>query len=118
MKFKQTTLAYVYFPLSSVHFVDKHRIKLTQRVKNIAPILDGLLLYNVISQESYDEIMSMPNSEGKIRALFSGPLESTGGKDIFYNILKENEPYLLDDLKRTEYENMMEKVKVSISSVI
>ncbi len=88
-------------------------------MKNISPILDGLLLYNVITEESYDEIMTIPDSQEKMRALFSGPLESSGvqGKEIFYKILNENEPYLTEELKRTEYKNE-DKVQVSRSLVI
>ncbi|XP_067456888.1 A-kinase anchor protein 9-like [Thunnus thynnus] len=48
-----------------------------------------------------------------MRALLSGPLESSGvrGKQIFYKILERNEPHLIDDLKRTESETVMD-VKV------
>lgn len=106
--------------LSSELFVDKHRVELIQRVKNISPILDGLLSYDVINEESYDEIMSIPNSQEKMRALFSGPLESSGvqGKEIFYKILNKNEPYLIEELKRTEYKNVVDKVQVSKSFLI
>uniref|UniRef100_A0A8C9Y6V6 CARD domain-containing protein n=1 Tax=Sander lucioperca TaxID=283035 RepID=A0A8C9Y6V6_SANLU len=98
----------------SMLFVDKHRVKLIQRVTNIAPILDGLLLYNVIDRESYDEIISIPDSQEKMRALYRGPLKGVQAKEIFYKILKENEPHLISDID----ENVMEKVQVSKSLAI
>ncbi|XP_076592874.1 uncharacterized protein LOC143324370 [Chaetodon auriga] len=87
---------------SDEHFVDEHWIELIKRVKNVVPILDELLDKKVIQQESYDAIMALPASQERMRALLIGPLESSGvqGKEIFYKILKINEPHLIDDLER------------------
>ncbi|XP_070822806.1 apoptosis-associated speck-like protein containing a CARD isoform X2 [Chaetodon trifascialis] len=83
------------------HFVDKHRLQLTKRVSNIAPILDGLLDKKVIDQGRYDAIWAVPVSQDKMRALYSTCLKaSTACKDIFYKLLEENEPYLIADLKK------------------
>ncbi|XP_036929634.1 uncharacterized protein LOC119005785 isoform X16 [Acanthopagrus latus] len=86
------------------HFVDKHQSELIKRVSNVGPILDELLCRNVIQQESYDEIKTLPTAEEKMRELISGPLKSIPGKYIFYQILIENEPFLVEDLKRMDAE--------------
>lgn len=44
--------------------------------------------------------------------------ESIAGKDLLYKDLEENEPRLINDLKTTEHENVMDKVKVSNSTNI
>ncbi|KAK5892071.1 hypothetical protein CesoFtcFv8_012488 [Champsocephalus esox] len=46
-------------------FVDKHNLALVQRVKNIEPILDGLLSYKVINREHYEEILSLHGPQGE-----------------------------------------------------
>ncbi|XP_067456890.1 centromere-associated protein E-like isoform X2 [Thunnus thynnus] len=94
-------------------FVDKHRLELIRRVTNVAPILEELLERDVINQVNYDKIRANHDSQDTMRALLSGPLESSGvrGKQIFYKILERNEPHLIDDLKRTEGEPVMD-VKV------
>ncbi|XP_039661994.1 NACHT, LRR and PYD domains-containing protein 1 homolog isoform X2 [Perca fluviatilis] len=86
------------------HFVDKHRIKLIEKVSNIPAILDELLRENVIQEDSYDKIRALPTSQDKMRELVSGPLEAIGvqGKEIFYKILNKHESYLINDLKTTE----------------
>ncbi|XP_049900901.1 uncharacterized protein LOC126390570 [Epinephelus moara] len=91
------------------HFLDKHRDELIQRVKNTAAILDELLSENVIQQHNYDKIRALPTSQEIMRELFNQPLASSGvqGKETFYKILNKHESYLIDDLKRTEYENPM-----------
>ncbi|XP_067456262.1 uncharacterized protein [Thunnus thynnus] len=94
-------------------FVDKHRVELIRRVTNVAPILDELLKRDVINQVNYDKIRANHDSQETMRALLSGPLESSGfrGKQIFYKVLERNEPHLIDDLKRMESETFMD-VKV------
>ncbi|XP_034057046.1 uncharacterized protein LOC117536345 isoform X2 [Gymnodraco acuticeps] len=86
--------------MEEVLFVDKHHIALVQRVKNIEPILDGLLSYKVIKREHYEEILSLHGPREKMRALLSGPLRvcGPGGKEIFYKLLREHESHLLDGL--------------------
>ncbi|XP_035862451.1 uncharacterized protein LOC116060966 [Sander lucioperca] len=86
------------------HFVDKHRIKLIEKVSNIPAILDELLRENVIQEDSYDKIRALPTSQEKMKELFSGPLEASGvqGKEMFYKILNKHESYLINDLETTE----------------
>ncbi|KAM8734422.1 uncharacterized protein AB9X84_023225 isoform 2-T2 [Acanthopagrus schlegelii] len=88
------------------HFVDKHRSELIEIVSDVEPILNELLHQNVIQQESYDKIKTLPTAEEKMRELISGPLKSCGvlGKDIFYEILIENEPLLIQDLETMDAE--------------
>ncbi|KAM8735552.1 uncharacterized protein AB9X84_023968 [Acanthopagrus schlegelii] len=98
------------------HFVDKHQSGLIKRVSDVEPILNELLRRNVIQLESYDKIKTLPTAEEKMRELISGPLESSGvqGKDIFYEILIENQPLLIQDLETmdAEVETMSTKRRI------
>ncbi|KAK7886971.1 hypothetical protein WMY93_026592 [Mugilogobius chulae] len=84
-----------------IHFVDRFETDLIQRVSNIAEILDHLKAARVIGSEAYDAIIKQSTPQQKMRELLRGPLRSSGdkGKDIFYRILKEKEPYLCRDLE-------------------
>uniref|UniRef100_A0A3B4UBM6 CARD domain-containing protein n=1 Tax=Seriola dumerili TaxID=41447 RepID=A0A3B4UBM6_SERDU len=77
-------------------------------VTNITPVLDGLFSCDVINKESYDEIMSIPSSMQKMRALFNWHLDSSGdlGKNTLFTILEAHEPVLMTDLKKKEHENI------------
>uniref|UniRef100_A0A667WTB2 CARD domain-containing protein n=1 Tax=Myripristis murdjan TaxID=586833 RepID=A0A667WTB2_9TELE len=83
------------------HFVDRHRTALIQRVNTVPSLLDELLDSGVINQESYNTIMAQATSQARMRELYSGPLNASGtrGRDIFYEILEELEPYLISDLR-------------------
>ncbi|TMS10374.1 Apoptosis-associated speck-like protein containing a CARD [Larimichthys crocea] len=82
------------------HFVDKHQLELINRVGNVAPILDYLLIKKVIQQEMYDEIRKLPTTQRMMREIFSGCLKAGKAcKDIFYESLEKNERFLIDDLK-------------------
>ncbi|XP_037836495.1 apoptosis-associated speck-like protein containing a CARD [Kryptolebias marmoratus] len=82
------------------HFVDKHRAELIKRVNNISPILDQLLDKKVIQDEVYDNIRSRSTNTEKMRGIFDGPMRAGRAcKDAFYEILKEQEPYLIADLQ-------------------
>ncbi|XP_042346042.1 apoptosis-associated speck-like protein containing a CARD isoform X2 [Plectropomus leopardus] len=85
-----------------VHFVDKHRAQLIDRVCEVASILDELLDEKIIQQGSYDEILAIPTSRDKMRKLYCGPLNAAGrdGKDILLKILEKKERPLIDDLRR------------------
>lgn len=84
-----------------VHFVDRHREALIQRVHNVSPILDRLLQKKVIYQETYDDVAALRTKQDQMRSLYSGPLTSAGvrGKDFFYEALRELEPFLVEDLE-------------------
>ncbi|XP_060905989.1 uncharacterized protein LOC132983621 [Labrus mixtus] len=82
------------------HFVDKHRIQLTERVSHMEPILDRLLEKGVLQEEAYNKIRALPTSQQKMRELYSGCLKAgAASKAIFYDILLEFEEFLIDDLK-------------------
>ncbi|KAM9353700.1 apoptosis-associated speck-like protein containing a CARD [Symphorus nematophorus] len=82
------------------HFVDEHQLDLINRVTNISPILDELLSRKVIQQESYDKIRALSVSQDKMRELYSGCLRASRlCKDVFYEILEKNEPFLIAELK-------------------
>lgn len=84
--------------------MDRHQCDLISRVSNIQPILDNLLKKGVIQQEENDAIRALPTTQEKMRKLYSGALKAGGhaGKDIFYEILKEKEKLLVDDLQKKE----------------
>ncbi|XP_035810657.1 apoptosis-associated speck-like protein containing a CARD isoform X2 [Amphiprion ocellaris] len=83
-----------------MHFVDKHRGALIQRVSNIDSILDDLLEKKVINQEAYTKIRLIATPQEKMRALYEGPLKAAKAcKDIFYQILQKHEEYLIKELE-------------------
>uniref|UniRef100_A0A3P9DSK0 PYD and CARD domain containing n=1 Tax=Maylandia zebra TaxID=106582 RepID=A0A3P9DSK0_9CICH len=86
--------------LNHKNFVDKHRVELTKRVSNIAPILDELLDNEVINQETYTRIRALSTTQDKMRELYSGPLQASAAcKKIFYDILLANEKFLVKELR-------------------
>nr|XP_012770961.2 apoptosis-associated speck-like protein containing a CARD isoform X1 [Maylandia zebra] len=85
------------------NFVDKHRVELTKRVSNIAPILDELLDNEVINQETYTRIRALSTTQDKMRELYSGPLQASAAcKKIFYDILLANEKFLVKELSEKD----------------
>ncbi|XP_040900951.1 apoptosis-associated speck-like protein containing a CARD [Toxotes jaculatrix] len=82
------------------HFVDIHKLELTRRVSSVAPILDELLDSNVIQQEGYDRIRALATSQDKIREIYIFLRAGETCKDIFYEVLKKNEPFLIADLHK------------------
>uniref|UniRef100_A0A667WN89 CARD domain-containing protein n=1 Tax=Myripristis murdjan TaxID=586833 RepID=A0A667WN89_9TELE len=95
-------LGYFPFPFSSDrHFVDKHRTALIQSVSMVEPILGELLNRSIINQEGYNKVMAQGTNQEKMKELYEGPLNACGpiGKDMFYELLKQLEPYLILELK-------------------
>ncbi|KAM4579856.1 apoptosis-associated speck-like protein containing a CARD isoform 1-T1 [Odontesthes bonariensis] len=83
------------------HFVDRHMDVLIQRGTGIDAILDALLKEKVLSPEIYDDIRSQRTSQAKMRELYSGPLRAAEEvKDIFYRILKAQQPLLVQSLEK------------------
>lgn len=81
--------------------MDKHKIELKNRVTNVKPVLDELLVKEVISQQRYDEIKKLPTFYDQITELYSTSLKASDKcKDIFYEILTRQEKYLIEDLNR------------------
>nr|XP_024655558.1 uncharacterized protein LOC112431244 isoform X1 [Maylandia zebra] len=87
---------------SGKDFVDKHRVQLTNRVSNIAPILDELLDNEVIDQETYTRIRALSTTQDKMRELYIGPLQAAACKKIFYDILLKNEKFLVKELSEKD----------------
>uniref|UniRef100_A0A3P9N2N6 CARD domain-containing protein n=1 Tax=Poecilia reticulata TaxID=8081 RepID=A0A3P9N2N6_POERE len=93
----------VLVPISSQqeHFVDRHRDELIQRVTTVPSILDKLLKEKVIQAETYDEILSLRPTQAQMRRLYR---DIGGGgssaKDLFLQILKDQQRYLIDDLMK------------------
>lgn len=74
--------------------------ELIRRVTNVDSILDELLSRKVIQGETYDKIRALPVSQNKMRELYRTALQGgTECKNIFYQILEEQQPYLVRDLK-------------------
>ncbi|KAM4579857.1 apoptosis-associated speck-like protein containing a CARD isoform 2-T2 [Odontesthes bonariensis] len=88
-------------PPPEEHFVDRHMDVLIQRGTGIDAILDALLKEKVLSPEIYDDIRSQRTSQAKMRELYSGPLRAAEEvKDIFYRILKAQQPLLVQSLEK------------------
>ncbi|XP_056619535.1 apoptosis-associated speck-like protein containing a CARD [Triplophysa dalaica] len=87
-------------PSNGQQFIDKHRIQLIERVRNVDAILDELLVKMIISQEEYDKIRSKSTPTEKMREIFSGPMISAGnaGKLALYEALMKSHPPLMKDL--------------------
>lgn len=81
--------------------MDRHRTELIQRVTTVAPILDKLLKAKVIQNEVYDEIMGLRPSQNQMRRVY-GSVQGAGrsAKDLFLQILKDQQPFLINDLMK------------------
>ncbi|XP_067308705.1 NACHT, LRR and PYD domains-containing protein 1 homolog [Pseudorasbora parva] len=86
--------------LVDCEFVKKHRDKLVKRVSSVMAISDGLWSKDMIPDEMYYNIHSAKLRQEKTRRLLDA-LDSGGSsaKTEFYRLLKENEPYLVDELE-------------------
>ncbi|XP_037128902.1 apoptosis-associated speck-like protein containing a CARD isoform X8 [Syngnathus acus] len=83
------------------HFVDKHRTELIERVTNIPPILNLLLKKKVIQDPVYEEICDTKGNPEKMTKIYRQALKSgICAKDIFFEILKDKEPLLVEDLEK------------------
>ncbi|XP_027016852.2 apoptosis-associated speck-like protein containing a CARD [Tachysurus fulvidraco] len=81
-------------------FIDQHKDTLIQRASCVEPILDKLLSMEIISDEEYQNIKSEKTSQKQMRALLMEPMRSRGdrAKQILYNILKEQQKFMMIDL--------------------
>ncbi|XP_006641701.2 apoptosis-associated speck-like protein containing a CARD [Lepisosteus oculatus] len=86
--------------MDEVNFVEKHRNDFIQRVTQVEPLLDELLVRGILNPEMYSSILAAPTHQEKMRRLFQGPILSAGarGKRILYQILLEQQPFLIADL--------------------
>ncbi|KAK9978154.1 hypothetical protein ABG768_019920 [Culter alburnus] len=82
-------------------FVDDHRADLIQRVSVVMAIADALMSAGIIHREIYSYIQAASTSQGKMRELLDA-LNTVKAKSDFYDLLKENEPFLVKDLEHQE----------------
>ncbi|XP_076849451.1 NACHT, LRR and PYD domains-containing protein 1b allele 3-like isoform X2 [Brachyhypopomus gauderio] len=83
-----------------VDFVDKHMDELIDRVNSVMEIADRLKRKGMITGGTYSDIQTTKTSQSQMRILDKAL--NAGGRTVkkeFYKILKEKEPYLVDDLE-------------------
>lgn len=95
----KTNLNHLLFQ-SEAEFVDTHRDELIQRVSSVMAIADSLKSKRMITGETWKTIKAAEPQPQKMRYLLDA-LDSgrASVKAEFYRLLKENEPYLVDDLE-------------------
>ncbi|MBN3309827.1 ASC protein, partial [Amia calva] len=83
-------------------FVNRHRAALIQRVSQVKPLADALLSQGLIQEETYTNICAAATRQDRMRELYAA-LHCTGdqAKAAFYTILKDAEPYLVEDLGKS-----------------
>ncbi|KAK2815340.1 hypothetical protein Q7C36_023606 [Tachysurus vachellii] len=81
-------------------FIDQHKDTLIQRASCVEPILDKLLSMGIISEEEYQDVRTEKTPQKQMRALLTEPMRSRGdrAKQILYNILKEQQKFMMMDL--------------------
>ncbi|XP_004078462.1 apoptosis-associated speck-like protein containing a CARD [Oryzias latipes] len=85
--------------LSAKEFVEKYKMELIKRLTDTDPLFDLLLHHKVLSGHSYSEFKALPTDRGRMSKLLMGPyLKSKATCEIFYNFLKEEQPFLIDEL--------------------
>ncbi|KAL7860338.1 hypothetical protein AOLI_G00166870 [Acnodon oligacanthus] len=83
-------------------FVDRKRADLIQRVSLVMPLGDVLLSKEMLSKEAYSEIYTEKTSQAKMRALYRHlDYGVHAAKTEFYVALKQQNPFLIEDLERT-----------------
>ncbi|XP_044539580.1 apoptosis-associated speck-like protein containing a CARD isoform X3 [Gracilinanus agilis] len=86
---------------TGIHFVEKHRKSLINRITSVDAILDHLL-GNVLSQEEYEAVRAENTNQNKMRKLFSFMVAwDESCKDQLLEALKELHPYLVQELERS-----------------
>ncbi|KAI4903193.1 hypothetical protein NFI96_007944 [Prochilodus magdalenae] len=85
---------------AGAEFVDKHRTELIERVFSVMEIVDCLRSENMITAETYSTIQTTAPSQEQMRILYS-VMESGGAavKVEFYKVLKQKQPFLVDNLE-------------------
>ncbi len=77
------------------HYSDK----LIQRVTVVMPIADSLKAVEIIQDETYSNICVASTCQAKMRVLLDA-LNTNKAKSAFYNLLKVNESFLVEELTR------------------
>ncbi|XP_036426677.1 NACHT, LRR and PYD domains-containing protein 1-like isoform X2 [Colossoma macropomum] len=85
---------------TGAEFIDKQREKLIRRVSSVMEIADCLKSKNMISDEDYSNVQARETSQEKMRIIYT--VIQSGGRAVkaeFYELLKEKQPFLVDDLE-------------------
>uniref|UniRef100_A0A672QNY5 CARD domain-containing protein n=1 Tax=Sinocyclocheilus grahami TaxID=75366 RepID=A0A672QNY5_SINGR len=82
-----------------IQFVDRYSNKLIQKVTVVMPIADSLKAVKIIHEETYSNIFVASTNMAKLRVLLDA-LNTNKAKSAFYDLLKVNESFLVEDLKR------------------
>ncbi|KAJ8339815.1 hypothetical protein SKAU_G00344480 [Synaphobranchus kaupii] len=82
-------------------FVDKHLVKLINKVTMVEPILDDLLHKEIINSEMYNRIQTEKTNEDKMRKLMYDVIKPGGvrAKEELYRILEKEQPFMMEGLK-------------------
>ncbi|XP_067238760.1 uncharacterized protein [Chanodichthys erythropterus] len=88
-------------------FVDDRTAELIQRVSAVMPIADALMSAGIIHREIYSYIQAASTNQKKMRELLDA-LNTDKAKSAFYNVLIENEPFLVVDL---EHQGVQQEIK-------
>ncbi|XP_069812821.1 NACHT, LRR and PYD domains-containing protein 1a allele 5-like isoform X2 [Dendropsophus ebraccatus] len=97
------TIGQVLGLLSKDHFVDRHRVALIGGIPLVAPLLDDLYQYRLLTAEAYDTVRSRTTAQEQMRQLL-GFVNSWGNKDkdeILRSLRSHNLP-LVKNLVRKE----------------
>lgn len=78
--------------------MDKHRGQLIQRVSSVMEIADCLLSMKILTSEKYSNVRAEHTPQAKMRILYDS-LTANRAKEEFYNILKEKETFLVEELE-------------------
>ncbi|MGH0170646.1 UNVERIFIED_CONTAM: hypothetical protein FKN15_076474 [Acipenser sinensis] len=82
------------------HFVVEHRLALIQRVVSVETVADALLEKRMLQYAQYDEILAEKVSSAQMRLLYKFTRAwGNSEKDVFFEILKEQQPHLIKDLQ-------------------
>ncbi|XP_016073140.1 PREDICTED: apoptosis-associated speck-like protein containing a CARD isoform X2 [Miniopterus natalensis] len=88
-------------PAPTLHFVDRHRKDLIQRVTDVNGVLD-VLHGNVLSEEQYEAVRAEATNQDKMRRLFSfAPAWNLTCKELLFQALKDTQPFLVSDLEKS-----------------
>ncbi|XP_028912389.1 interferon-induced very large GTPase 1-like [Ornithorhynchus anatinus] len=82
-----------------LHFVDRHRKRLIDRVTGVDSMLDSLH-GQVLNEEQYQNVRAEKTNPDKMRKLFSfNPSWDQGCRDRLYQALRETHPHLVEELE-------------------
>ncbi|XP_016086993.1 serine/threonine-protein kinase/endoribonuclease IRE1-like isoform X2 [Sinocyclocheilus grahami] len=98
-------------------FVDRYSNKLIQKVTVVMPIADSLKAVKIIHEETYSNIFVASTNMAKLRVLLDA-LNTNKAKSAFYDLLKVNESFLVEDLKREGIEQEMAGASAQTSSEV